>query len=179
MNTIFSTTSSGWRNCINQMMDFCTFTIWLLAMIWTASPWSLTWALCQSGSSRISSEALLRILSKRCEIPKWFSANSPQHRELFARAKGEETDSFLKNEAVKACHRTDEVHEAMGSGCVVRARWVLTWKLVRPEDQVEACQDAANNPSSTHTHTHLHLHLHTHTHSLLTASERQKHVLCC
>ena len=77
---------------------------------------------------------------------------SPQHRELFARAKGKETDSFLKNEAVKACHRTDEVHEAMGSGRVVRARWVLTWKLVRPEDQVEARQDAANNPSSTHTH---------------------------
>jgi hypothetical protein len=75
MNTLFSTTSSGWRNYINQMMDFWTFTIWLLAMIWTASPWSLTWALFQSGSSRISSEALLRILSKRCEIPKWFSAN--------------------------------------------------------------------------------------------------------
>ena len=46
----------------------------------------------------------------------------------------------------------------MGSGCVVRARWVLTWKLVRPEDQVEARQDAANNPSSTHTHTYIHTH---------------------
>ena len=76
---------------------------------------------------------------------------SPQHRELFARAKGKEIDSFLKNEAVKACHRKDEVREAMGSGRIVRARWVLTWKLVPPEDQDEARQDASTNPSSTHT----------------------------
>ena len=76
---------------------------------------------------------------------------SPQHRELFARAKGKEIDSFLKNEAVKACHRNDEVREAMGSGRIVRARWVLTWKLVPPEDQDEARQDASTNPSSTHT----------------------------
>ncbi|CAL1167297.1 unnamed protein product [Cladocopium goreaui] len=76
---------------------------------------------------------------------------SPQHRELFARAKGKEIDSFLKNEAVKACHRNEEVREAMGSGRIVRARWVLTWKLVPPEDQDEARQDASTNPSTTHT----------------------------
>ena len=76
---------------------------------------------------------------------------SPQHQQLFARAKGKEIDSFLKNEAVKACHRNDEVRGATGSGRIVRARWVLTWKLVPPEDQAEAQQDAAINPSSTHT----------------------------
>ena len=52
---------------------------------------------------------------------------------------------------MKACHRNDEVREAMGSGRIVRARWVLTWKLVPPEDQDEARQDASTNPSSTHT----------------------------
>ena len=39
----------------------------------------------------------------------------------------------------------------MGSGRIVRARWVLTWKLVPPEDQDEARQDASTNPSSTYT----------------------------
>ena len=54
---------------------------------------------------------------------------SPQHRELFARAKGKEIDSFLKNEAVKACHRNDEVREAMGSGPHCSCSLGVTWKL--------------------------------------------------
>ena len=42
-----------------------------------------------------------------------------------------------------------EVREAYDSKRIVKARWVLTWKLVPPEDRESAVQDALENPETT------------------------------
>ena len=76
----------------------------------------------------------------------------PAHeRPLFARAKAKEVDSFVKNEAVRRCLSDQEVREAYETKRIVKARWVLTWKLVPPEDQEEAKKDAATNTQTVHT----------------------------
>ncbi|CAE7295575.1 GIP [Symbiodinium sp. CCMP2592] len=76
----------------------------------------------------------------------------PAHeRPLFNRAKAKEVDSFVKNEAVRRCLNDQEVREAYETKRIVKARWVLTWKLVPPEDQEEAKQDAASNSQTVHT----------------------------
>ena len=68
-----------------------------------------------------------------------------EERPLFGRAKAKEVDSFLKNEAVRRC-----LDDADSTNRIVRARWVLTWKLVPPEHQREARQDALKNPETLH-----------------------------
>ena len=73
-----------------------------------------------------------------------------EERPLFGRAKAKEVDSFLKNEAVRRCLNDAEVVKAYSTNRIVRARWVLTWKLVPPEDQREARQDALENPETLH-----------------------------
>ena len=73
-----------------------------------------------------------------------------EERPLFGRAKAKEVDSFLKNEALQRCLDDAEVARAYSTNRIVRARWVLTWKLVPPEDQREACQDALENPETLH-----------------------------
>ena len=57
--------------------------------------------------------------------------HGPQQRSLFERAKMKEVDSCLRNEAVRKCLDDKEVAEAFSTGRIVRARWVLTWKLIR------------------------------------------------
>ena len=74
---------------------------------------------------------------------------SPAERELFFRAKAKEVDSFIKNEAVRKCMDAQEVREAYDSQRIVKARWVLTWKLVPPEDREEALRDAKERPETT------------------------------
>ncbi|CAE7938585.1 GIP [Symbiodinium sp. KB8] len=69
---------------------------------------------------------------------------------LFQRAKMKEVDSFIKNEAVRKCLDDAELRQAMDSGRIVKARWVLTWKLVPPEDQPEAKKDSRENPQTVH-----------------------------
>ncbi|CAE7462825.1 GIP [Symbiodinium sp. CCMP2592] len=73
-----------------------------------------------------------------------------QERKLFHRAKVKEVDSFIQNEAVQKCMDDREVREAYDSGRIMRARWVLTWKGVPPEDQDAALKDAKENPSTLH-----------------------------
>ncbi|OLQ12413.1 hypothetical protein AK812_SmicGene3637 [Symbiodinium microadriaticum] len=75
----------------------------------------------------------------------------PEERELFVRAKAKEVDSFLRNEAVRKCLDNDEVKKAYDSGRIVKARWVLTWKLVPPEDRDEALRDRQENTQTLHT----------------------------
>ena len=70
---------------------------------------------------------------------------------LFDRAKGKEVSSFISNEAVRKCLDDAEVAEALGSGRILRARWVLTWKLIPPEDLASATKDAQTNPKTVHT----------------------------
>ena len=70
---------------------------------------------------------------------------TPQLRELFHRAKAKEVSSFLKNEAVRKCLDNKEIQEAYNSGRIMRARWVLTWKLVPDEEHPEALRDAMSN----------------------------------
>ena len=70
---------------------------------------------------------------------------TPQLRELFHRAKAKEVRSFLKNEAVRKCLDNKEIQEAYNSGRIMRARWVLTWKLVPDEEHPEALRDAMSN----------------------------------
>ena len=76
---------------------------------------------------------------------------SPADRELFRRAKAREVESFIKNEAVRKCTDSEEVRRAYETQRIVRARWVLTWKMTPSEDLAEAIQDATNNPKSVHT----------------------------
>ena len=80
-----------------------------------------------------------------------FGKLSNEHRALFNRAKGREVSSFVQNEAVRRCINDQEIREALGSGRILRARWVLTWKLVPPEDQTTALEDSKNNPETLHT----------------------------
>ena len=80
-----------------------------------------------------------------------FGKLSNEHRALFNRAKGKEVSSFVKNEAVRRCLDDQEIKEALGSGRILRARWVLTWKLVPPEDQHAALEDSKKNPETLHT----------------------------
>ena len=76
---------------------------------------------------------------------------SPGERELFRRAKAKEVESFIKNEAVRRCTDDAEVRRAYETRRIVRARWVLTWKLTPSEDLEEAKKDAAENSKSVHT----------------------------
>ena len=76
----------------------------------------------------------------------------PEHeRPLFSRAKAKEVDSFLKNEAVRKCLDDEEIKKAYESSRIVKARWVLTWKLVPPEDRQEALDDSQKNLATLHT----------------------------
>ena len=60
---------------------------------------------------------------------------SDSERKLFTHAKAKEVDSFIKNEAVRKCLNSDEVKVAYDSGRIVKARWVLTWKLIPSEER--------------------------------------------
>ncbi|CAE7329699.1 GIP, partial [Symbiodinium microadriaticum] len=78
-------------------------------------------------------------------------AKLPAHeRVLFERAKTKEVDSFIKNEAVRRCLDTTEVKKAYESQRIVRARWVLTWKLTPTEDMTEAQQDRLTNENTVY-----------------------------
>ena len=70
---------------------------------------------------------------------------SPADRVLFERAKGKEVGSFLKNVAVRKCLDDQEVREAFGTGRIVKARWVLTWKPIPPDERLEAERDVREN----------------------------------
>ena len=73
---------------------------------------------------------------------------TPAERELFARAKGKEVNSFLKNAAVRKCIDDKEVSEAFGSGRILKARWVLTWKNVAPDERHDALKDLSENKNT-------------------------------
>ena len=78
-------------------------------------------------------------------------ANLPPHeRELFSRAKLKEVSSFLSNEAARKCLDQKEIADAYNSQRIVKVRWVLTWKLVPPEDKKGAVEDAKTNPNTLH-----------------------------
>ena len=78
-------------------------------------------------------------------------AKLPDHeRQLFTRAKAKEVDSFITNEAVRKCKDNAEVRLAYTSNRIVKARWVLTWKQVPPEDREAARQDQCENPKTLH-----------------------------
>ena len=72
-------------------------------------------------------------------------------RRLFVRAKATEVDSFIKNEAVRKCLNNEEIKRAFEARRIVRARWVLTWKPVPPEDKQEALLDSKTNADTLHT----------------------------
>ena len=66
-----------------------------------------------------------------CRLPE-------EQKKLFDRAKSKEVSSFLSNEAVRKCLDDAEIKEAFGMGRILRAQWVLTWKLIPLEDRQEA-----------------------------------------
>ena len=76
---------------------------------------------------------------------------SAAEKELFARAKTKEVDSFLKHEAVRKCLDDKEISKAFESRRIVRSRWVLTWKPTPQEELYDAQKDAAENPRSVFT----------------------------
>ena len=62
---------------------------------------------------------------------------SPEHRALFERAKTREVDSFLRNKAVRACLDNEEIKRAVDTRRIIKARWVLTWKAIAPDEREE------------------------------------------
>ena len=80
-----------------------------------------------------------------------FGKLSAEHRALFIRAKTKEVNSFIQNQAVRKSLDDAETKTALSSGRILRARWVLTWKLIPPEDRAAARQDGMTNPSTVHT----------------------------
>ena len=74
---------------------------------------------------------------------------SAADRELFHRAKLKEVNSFLKNAAVRACLNDQETREAYTSGRILKARWVLTWKPIPPDELQEAKRERALHPDAT------------------------------
>ena len=69
--------------------------------------------------------------------------------DLFKRAKHKEVDSFIKNEAVRRCLDSKEVAEAYNSNRILKARWVLTWKNISPDEKEEALLDRQQNSNTT------------------------------
>ena len=69
----------------------------------------------------------------------------PDERVLFDHAKNSEVTSFLKSEAVRRCLTWEEQQQAQKADRVLRARWVLVWKGVPPEDREEALLDHQQN----------------------------------
>ena len=94
---------------------------------------------------------VLYLVKKMKDSEVVLSRLSDRDKALFHRAKMKEVDSFIKNEAVRKCLDDAELRQAVDSGRIVRARWVLTWKLVPPEDQPEAKEDSRTNPKTVHT----------------------------
>ena len=64
-----------------------------------------------------------------------------EERRLFENAKTSEVSSFIRTEAVRRCLSFEELQKAKNSDRVLRARWVLTWKQIPPEDRQEALDD--------------------------------------
>ena len=73
---------------------------------------------------------------------------SSQEKALFHRAKMKEVDSFLKNQAVRKCLDDQELRRAVGSGRIIKARWVLTWKLTPPDEFEQAQKEAKTDPNT-------------------------------
>ena len=94
---------------------------------------------------------VLYLVKKMKDSEVVLSRLSDRDKALFHRAKMKEVDSFIKNEAVRKCLDDAELRQAVDSGRIVKARWVLTWKLVPPEDQSEAKEDSRTNPKTVHT----------------------------
>ena len=84
---------------------------------------------------------------RNCEVR--FDKLSPEHKELFTRAKTKEASSFLKQEAARKCKNFEEEQLAKSSGRLMGCRWVLTWKDVPPEEQFAAQHEALTDPNST------------------------------
>ena len=70
---------------------------------------------------------------------------SLEHKALLDKAKAKEVSSFIQNLNDK------EIKEALGSGRILRARWVLVWKPTLPEDVEEVLQDVQNNQKTVYT----------------------------
>ena len=70
-------------------------------------------------------------------------------KKLFHRAKMKEIDSFLKNQAVRKALNDEELRQAYGDNRIIKARWVLTWKNISPDEKDEALQDQRENPKTT------------------------------
>ena len=65
---------------------------------------------------------------------------STEHRSLFDEGKSRELAQYITAEAVKKCVDEEALQTAWDTQRVLKARWVLTWKPVPPEEQEEARQ---------------------------------------
>ena len=53
-----------------------------------------------------------------------------------------EVKSFIINQAVRKCLDDAELSEAYGSNRILKARWVLIWKPVPPDEREQALIDS-------------------------------------
>ena len=67
-----------------------------------------------------------------------FNKFNAQDRELFMEAKAREVSEFITGEAVRLCLDQEETNKAWSSQRIMKARWLLTWKRIKPEERAEA-----------------------------------------
>ena len=108
-------------------------------------------ATCQTISAKLWNVIQWPIMVKKMRDSEVVLARLPEHeRKLFVRAQAKEVCSFITNEAVRKCKDNAEVRQAYSTNRIVKARWVLTWKAVPPEDRDEAGRDQLENPQTLH-----------------------------
>jgi hypothetical protein len=78
-----------------------------------------------------------------------FSRLTAADKKLFEAAKKQEVSQFIATEAVRACIDKAEEQEGWDSGRIMKARWVLTWKIIPPEERQAALEKDKSNPIPT------------------------------
>ena len=78
-----------------------------------------------------------------------FSRLSAADKKLFDAAKKSEVSQFISTEAVRACIDKAEEQEGWDSGRIMKARWVLTWKVIPPEEREATAEKEKGNPNTT------------------------------
>ena len=67
-----------------------------------------------------------------------FNKLNDEDRKLFMEAKAREVSEFIAGEATRLCLDQAEVDQAWNSQRIIRARWLLTWKRIKPEERPQA-----------------------------------------
>ena len=70
-----------------------------------------------------------------------YSKLTPADREVFDNAKRVEISQFVAQHAVRICQDEAENQQAWSSGRIMKARWIMTWNTIPPDEQPQALRD--------------------------------------